>query len=128
MTVTTAPTTARPATVVRTIEAASHANGGGTFTKEGVSATSGYAVTVNVLDKVAGGDDRHDDLLLAIYDAVREVPEGDYIGTWFDSENGVWEVSETAVFEDREKALALARHYGERYVYDLTADECIATS
>lgn len=93
-------------------------NHGGTFDRRGDQPAEGFAVTVSILDAVPFlGIARIDEALHL------EVGEGNYLGTWFDHENGRWEISETAVIRNREDALTLARSMGERYIFDLAAGE-----
>lgn len=99
-------------------------NGGGTFDHEGRPATSGVAVTTTLLATIEGRCINPAD----IAEHLAPLTEGAYLGTWFDFENDRWEVSETAVFENREDAIELARMLDERYVYDIDADECVAVS
>lgn len=115
-------TTTTSTTAAQAIVAASIAQGGGTFFEDGRPATSGIAVTVRVTGKGA-------DLTEVDVQAALDEPDwNDYIGTWFDEENGVWETSRTAVFPAgfRDAALRFAANLGERYVYDLDANDCIA--
>lgn len=95
-------------------------NKGGTFAADGTQPTAGFAVTVAVMDTL-------DEMTLNNVEAYLPfVAEGNYLGTWFDHENGVWEISETVVFTDRDDALSIARMLDERYVYDLAEGAEIA--
>jgi hypothetical protein len=106
------------ATQTLDIAGQSLAHGGGTFAHDGTVPTTGYAVAVRVLGTPPTLNNV--DLYLHM------VEPGRYLGTWWDHENEVWEVDETAVFEAAEDALMLARLLGERYVYDLSRGEEIA--
>ncbi len=107
------------------IVASSVANGGGTFDPAtGESADSGTAVTVIVFDKA----DTEAELAEAVRAFSPFVADGNYVGTWYDPENRVWEISETAVFADRADALSLAAALAERFVFDIDAQECVAVA
>ena len=111
-------------TTAEAIVATSQQNGGGTFAPSGLPVTSGIAVTVEVVGKA-------DTLTEAdIETALAAVQPNEAVGTWFDQENGVWEISRTWVCEQsfRQAAFEFAAAAGERYVYDLDADECVAVS
>lgn len=122
----TTNTTETPARL-RGLSVLSHSvqNGGGTFDRLGNPVTSGVAVTTTVLDTIEGRCIEPDELAGHL---TYSLGEGSYLGTWFDTENDRWEISETAVFAKREDALAVGRMLDERYVYDIDADECVATS
>lgn len=100
-------------------------NGGGTFDRLGNPVTSGVAVTTTILATIEGRCIEPGELAEHL---TSSLGEGAYLGTWFDTENDRWEISETAVFGTREDALTVARLLDERYVYDIDADECVAVS
>lgn len=112
--------TVQPSPTAWAMHTTSCLNDGGTFDRLGRSPVSGYAVTVKVLDTMPFLSAQ------AIEGHLRAIPAGNYLGTWLDHENRRWEISETAVFKDRDDALMLARELGERYVYDLDNDVEIA--
>jgi hypothetical protein len=111
--------TTSPAT---SILAESEDNNGGTFTcVDGKPVTTGIAATAEVLATVQT-------LTLDAIDAARDsIMGGEALGTWYDEDNGCWEISRTWVWPQalRETAFETAREWGERYVYDLDADECL---
>lgn len=126
MTITTNTPQAREAADVHTkILEASEAHKGGTFVPvTGASVTSGIAVTREVLATL-------DHLTApAIAAALDEVQGFEALGTWYDEDNGRWEISRTVVYPPlwRDAALREAGQRGERYVYDIDADECVAVS
>lgn len=105
------------ASVAQEIQYASWLRRGGTWDKDGNPARDGYAVAVKVIG-------RHSTLeRYVIKRALSELPDGLYVGIWWDGDERRWEVDQTAVLKCREDALLLARILGERYVYDLSAGE-----
>ena len=112
-------------TVAEAVVDYSRENGGGTFAAADASRpVSGYAVSVAVMDLLPGKGI----FTVEVEPYLHFVTEGNYLGTWYDEAHDRWEISETAVFENVGDAMRLAKVLGERYVYDLTANECIATS
>lgn len=101
-------------------------HGGGTWSVDGEPVKSGVAVTTTILAKVA--EITHfkiTDAIEHLRSLVADPALPLYLGTWYDEENGVWEISQTAIFETREAAMVLASILDERYVYDITTDECL---
>lgn len=109
-------------TPAQAIIATSTEQGGGTFAHDGQPVTEGIAVGLKTIWTGAEITERvvnHARSLLGL---------GTCLGTWFDHENDWWEIQETAVFADRDDALALARDLGERYIFDMTAMKEIAVA
>lgn len=100
----------------------STANDGGTFTLEGKPVTTGIAVTSAVLATVERLT------IFGLLEAIEGFETDLHLGTWFDAENGVWEISASVTFDDRASAMELARVLGERYVYDIDNQDCLAVA
>lgn len=116
----TTKTMTTPVLAAKAIRDTSVQQDGGTFTATGQPVTEGVAVgvhTIRTAPYLSEGMVEH---------ALGEIQEGNYLGTWWDFETGAWEIQETAIFANREDAIDFAATIGERYVYDITADECIA--
>lgn len=94
---------------------------GSTLTREG-PVTHGIAVAFEVL--TTSPTFPGDTVALALDHAA----PGEAVGTWWDEDNGVWEVDRTYVFPSSlmDLALAAARGLGERFVYDLDHEREVA--
>lgn len=106
----------RPA---RLIHARSLRDGGGTFDQQGQPITAGHAVSIRIL-AVA---DAMTEQVLGV--AIKKAAPGMAVGTWFDFENGRWEVSESLVMDTLRDAMQVANFLDERYVFDIGRGLCI---
>jgi hypothetical protein len=93
---------------------------GGTFNEHGEPVSTGIAVSVQSLVFVKHLTRR------TIERAITVVGDHMYLGTWWDMETGMWEVSETVCFSRLPDALRIAGLLRERYLFDIDRDQTIA--
>lgn len=101
-------------------------NNGGTFTPEGVAIfpAMGYAVGGLNYETVHTtlGQEFEDSVLYAM-DLAGEFNA--FVGTWLDTDTGLWYVDLSRIYKSKERAISQAIAAGEKAIFDFSTGESI---